>query len=184
LIEPVCCRYGLPTELLAKTLRQLIPLTFFTIHQSLARVPWDPEEGLDFVITKSLQGSFNSYAKSRYAFKPRPLTDFERAAVEKFGLHDLDAELGTCPSAETIEIIKQMGVDSLAGVPFDADKYGPHGFRAYRVDYNGFSNGSQAAAPPSPTPNATTVAPDPHATRESVIAALRARTSARTGGAQ
>jgi gp32 DNA binding protein like len=108
--------------------------------------PMDPVEGRDFIVRKSQSGSWASYASSSFNYKPRPLSDVELTAVEKFGLWDLQALLGPVPTDEQQAAIKAMFELSFAGEPFDAGQFPEwHAFNAERG--NQPTTAAPAAAP-------------------------------------
>jgi len=114
--------------------------------------PWCPDGGRDFKIVKTPQGQWANYATSAFSYKARKWSDAERAAVEKWGLPNLAAELGPVPSAEQIAAMSDLYADWMAGRPFDNAKFGGF-FRAYTGNTNGGGGGAGAAAASEPAPS-------------------------------
>lgn len=96
-------------------------------------LPVDYTQGTDFVVRKAPQGQHADWSGSDWARKTRSLTEEEAVAIQNHGLNKLIDFLGPKPDAETLAIIMEMYRDSRAGLPFDAEKYGEHGFRAFPV---------------------------------------------------
>lgn len=94
----------------------------------------DYDRGRDFRINVQKQGDFRSYGTSSFTMKTRPLSDSERAAIQTHGLHRLVDALPARPTDEQIVAIQEMFEASVAGLPYDADRWGnayrPAGMRA------------------------------------------------------
>jgi hypothetical protein len=120
------------------------PIRRFTIGQQIFGIvekaimdpeflenPCDLTSGVDFRISSEAQGTFSNYSSSSWARRPRSLNEQELVAIEQFGLWNLSDYQGEKPDAAKLEVIKEMLKDSLDGLPFDVEKYGPAGFRAF-----------------------------------------------------
>jgi hypothetical protein len=94
----------------------------------------DYDLGRDFRINVAKQGEYRSYGASSFGMKTRPLSDAERVAIETHGLHKLSDALPTRPTEEQIAAIHEMFQASIAGLPYDTDRwssaYRPTGVRA------------------------------------------------------
>ena len=111
--------------------------------------PMDPEEGRDFIVRKSQSGAWASYSSSSFNYKPRPLNETELAAVEQFGLYDLQPVLGPVPSEQHQADIASMFDASYAGQPFDQAAFSDwHPFAADRS--------AKSTAPAQPVRNVPT----------------------------
>ena len=88
--------------------------------------PVDFENGRDFEIVMRKQGEFNNYDSSQWSFEEDALTVEELEAIEKFGLEDLNQFLPNRPDAAGIAAIEEIFEASLAGLPYDPDKWADH----------------------------------------------------------
>jgi hypothetical protein len=86
----------------------------------------DFEKGRDFRLQKTKKGQYADYSTSRFVLKSRSLNDYERAAIEKFGLNDLKQFLPKEPSNEELEVIKEMFRASVDGEPYDPVRWGKY----------------------------------------------------------
>ena len=111
------------------------------LDSDIEEIPTDYDNGLDFRVTKTTKGQYSDYSTSTWARKERALDQEERDAIQKHGLFNLTDFVPKKPTAEEQDIIFQMFKDSLAGLPYDPDKYG-----AYYKPY-GFNGGNNQAAP-------------------------------------
>ena len=111
-------------------------------------MPTDYDNGLDFRITATKQGTFNNYGSSAFARKPRSLNATERAAIDTYGLFNLKQFVGNEPTTEQVEMMAAMFADSLAGKPFDYNSYGSV-YRAYRTNSNSYSGPTASVVQPS-----------------------------------
>jgi hypothetical protein len=148
-------------------------------NPDLEYAPWDLRRGRDFRINKSQQGSWPNYTQSAFAYKERGLSDVELAAIEQYGLPDLDAEIGEPPTPEVKGFIKAMYHASLAGEPFQNKLWGS-AFRAYGAFGGGDNKGNTtqrggAASPAQAKSNGNGNGYDPLATVQA-LAALKAKT--------
>lgn len=149
-----------------------------TIKQGLSEpdfegLPWDPETGREFRVVKSQKGEWADYSKSGFAFKPRPLSEAEVAAIQEYGVFDLAEQVGQEPDKATQDLIFEMHNDSLAGEAFDQAKY--PGFKAYPE--RGGGNGKPPGASVTP-PNGSSHTSTPellNAAQEAAVASLKAR---------
>lgn len=94
-------------------------------------LPVDYVNGLDFTFNKTPNGQYASWSTSNWARRERALTESELLAIQENGLFNLGDYLGREPDEDEMAIIMEMYRDSRAGLPFDAEKYGEHGFRAF-----------------------------------------------------
>ncbi len=116
------------------------------LDEEMVDMPTDVNGGRDFSIKKTQKGEWANYSSSKFSMNPRALSEAERAAIDKFGLHNLKDALGAVPTADAIDAIKAMFFDSLAGNPFDMASYGQF-YRPY-----GGANNAPKTVPTKGTP--------------------------------
>ncbi len=107
------------------------PQIFQTIKSALMdpeleELPTDLMRGLDFRITKTSKGGYADYSTSKWARKETALTEEEQAAIEKYGLFDLNEFLPKKPSEAELKVIKEMFEASVDGQPYDPDRWGAY----------------------------------------------------------
>lgn len=107
--------------------------------------PVDYEHGANFLFQVTTQGSFRNYSKSKFR-KESPLTDEQRAAIDTYGLRSLKAELGDPLPQAALDLLPDMLAASIAGEPFDQDRWGEH-FKAWPADGSSFRSHNAAAKP-------------------------------------
>lgn len=103
--------------------------------------PTDFADGYDFKIVKSKKGEYNNYDSSDFSRKSRSLTEKELDALETFGLFNLSEFLPSRPDEERINVIQKMFEDSIAGLPYDPDKYAEY-YTPIGVQLDGSSHGN------------------------------------------
>ncbi len=148
-------------------------------------LPTDYDQGRDFKINKTTQGEYANYGTSNWSMAgPRSLSEFERNAIEKFGLFDLKQSLGAKPDADGIEAIKAMFKDSFDGNPFDMESYGKY-YRPY-TNKSDSSNSNvsspikelkEEAAPETPKVVQENTADTSKQRADDIIARLRAKSN-------
>ena len=106
----------------------------------MEELPTDLERGLDFLITKTSKGGYADYSTSKYARKESALTEVERAAIEQYGLYDLQDFLPKRPNDVELKVMKEMFEASVDGQAYDPDKWGAY----YKPA--GFTGGGNAAS--------------------------------------
>lgn len=170
------------------------------VYQSLLEpnfesLPTDYTGGRDFAIRKTQKGEWANYGTSGWSYSSRSLAEHERAAIDKFGLHNLKEALGQVPDADYVAALKAAFEDSFAGKPFDFASYGQY-FRPYGYSSNAAPsqqttqtvNTATAMAAPVVTETAAPAAPAPAAAApvetttgsegaQSIIDRLRANSS-------
>lgn len=126
------------------------PIRRFTINKSVFQIienslweedefedaPTDYDNGLDFKLKKTRQGSYSSYTSSEWSRKTRGLDDDERAAIEEHGLFTLNDFLPKEPNDDELKIIMDMFNASRNGDPYDyklwGSAYTPSNYRLNR----------------------------------------------------
>ena len=135
------------------------PQIFQTIKSALMdpeleELPTDFEKGLDFRITKTSKGGYADYSTSKWARKESALTDAELAAIEKYGLFDLNEFLPKKPTDVELKVMKEMFEASVDGKPYDMERWGQY-FRPAGV---AAPAGSTATAAPTAAVAPTVIA--------------------------
>lgn len=131
------------------------------MDQEIENSPVEYENGLDFRLVKGTKGQYADYGQSAWARRESALTDEEMAAIQKFGLWNLNEFLPKKPDEDHLKAIVEMFHDSVDGKPYDPDKYAQ-----YYKPYNLKTDSDEAAGGSStktsvrmPTRNMTIQAP-------------------------
>jgi hypothetical protein len=127
-------------------------------------LPTDYEAGTDFRLTKTTKGQYADYSTSSWARRERSLNSDERAAIDTYGLYNLNDYLPKQPSEEELRIIGEMFEASVDGKLYDPAAWGnfyrPSGVQ---IDTSNSAPNTGTSAPaPSPAPQpapAPTAAP-------------------------
>jgi len=113
------------------------PQLFNTIKGALMdpdmeHLPTDYVNGTDFRVTKTTKGQYADYSTSNYARRERALDADEMAAIEKYGLSDLNTFLPKRPNDVEMKVMKEMFEASVNGEAYDQARWGqyfrPSGF--------------------------------------------------------
>jgi hypothetical protein len=83
--------------------------------------PADYEEGLDFIVKVKKNGQWNDFGSSQFASNLSPLTEDELAAIDQYGLFNLDERMPKRPSDDAIALQVEMLHASLEGEPWNPD---------------------------------------------------------------
>lgn len=168
------------------------PSIFEIIKSSLMNaeiedLPTDYELGRDFKLVKTKKGEYANYSTSAWSMKTRALGTDELTAIEANGLFTLKDFLPKKPSAEELEVIKEMFKASVDGEAYDANRWGnfykPSGFNRGAQESDTLATAASAAVRTTKTttvvdenevPFTTTSAPASNPA--AAMAALRART--------
>jgi len=107
------------------------PQIFAIIKSSLMdpeieELPTDYLRGLDFKIVKTQKGGYADYSTSGWARKESALTEVEQAAIEAHSLFNLKEFLPKKPTDAEKRIIREMFDASVAGRPYDPEKWGAY----------------------------------------------------------
>ncbi len=125
----------------------------------LDNIPTDFDGGLDFNIKKTPNGQWSDYGTSSWSRKESSLSEFERNAIEQYGLFNLSDFLPKRPNAEELDIIKEMFEASVDGEAYDLERWGkfykPYGLSAKEDEFE------TSSTTQSVTASATTPAPTP-----------------------
>lgn len=102
------------------------------LDPDMEHLPCDMVNGTDFRISKTKNGQFFDYSASNWARRSTPLTEEEALAIEQYGIPDMQTYLPKKPDEDTVNIIMEMFIDSMNGLPYDLEKYGNY-FKPYGV---------------------------------------------------
>jgi hypothetical protein len=111
----------------------------------MEELPTDSVRGVDFRITKTSKGGYADYSTSKWSRRERALDEAERAAIDKYGLHNLNDFRPKEPTDAEVKIIKELFEKSVEGEAYDLEKYGQY-YKPAGVSYQPQSNGSAASA--------------------------------------
>ena len=159
------------------------------MDSEIEELPTDPLRGLDFRIAKTSKGGFADYSTSKWSRRERALSDQEKAAIEQFGLFNLNDFLPKKPTDVELKVMKEMFEASVDGEAYDMDRWGqyfkPAGMSAATGDPNKAAARSSAAddqvddepapvtkAAPAPAPAAST---ESASRAQDILAKIRAR---------
>ena len=98
----------------------------------IQEMPTDYTQGLDFRVTKTTKGQYADYSTSKWSRKETALTETQMAAVDSFGLHNLNDFLPKKPSDVELQAIKEMFEASVDGQPYDVERWGQY-YRPYGI---------------------------------------------------
>ena len=141
------------------------------MDSEIEELPTDTLRGLDFRIAKTSKGGFADYSTSKWSRRERALTDQEKAAIEQFGLFNLNDFLPKKPTDVELKVMKEMFEASVDGEAYDMERWGqyfkPAGMGAATGDP--VAKAAPRAAAPAPAASApkAEAAPAPAAGGES-----------------
>jgi hypothetical protein len=113
-------------------------------------LPTDAVNGVDFKLIKTSKGGYADYSTSKWSRRTRPLDDAETAALEQHGLFSLKDYLPKKPTDVEVKVIKEMFEASVAGEPFDMDRWGQYFKPAGMSSATGDPNTVKAAPKAAP----------------------------------
>lgn len=134
-------------------------------------IPTDYEAGTDFRLTKSQKGQYADYSTSSWARRERSLNSEERAAIEKFGLFNLNDYLPKQPSEDELRAIQEMFEASVDGQMYDPDRWGNF-YRPAGVQIdtsNSAANNSASKPAPKSVAQPSRPAPEAHVDEDDEI---------------
>jgi len=139
------------------------------LDPDMEELPTDYTAGVDFRIVKTSKGGYADYSTSNWARRERPLSEDEKAAVEKHGLFNLNDFLPKKPSEVEVKVMQEMFQSSVDGEAYDPDRFGqyfrPAGMAARTGDPNVAASANATAtsqsAPVAPAPVVEAVATAP-----------------------
>jgi hypothetical protein len=100
----------------------------------------DYDEGIDLMINCEQNGQWNNFSTSKFKRKSRSLNDTERAAIEQYGLTDLEEFRPKEPTDEELDLLFEMFMASLDGEFYDPKKWGHLPWRPRGLDTSSLPN--------------------------------------------
>tara|TARA_B110000046_G_scaffold33972_1_gene36586 strand:- start:1456 stop:2514 length:1059 start_codon:yes stop_codon:yes gene_type:complete len=125
------------------------------MDSDFTELPTDTEQGTDFRLTKTTKGQYADYSTSSWSRKERSLDSNERAAIDTYGLFNLNDYLPKQPNDEELRIIGEMFEASVNGELYDPARWG----NFYRPA--GVQIDTSNSAPKTEGATVTNVAPTP-----------------------
>lgn len=154
---------------------QLIPIIKTGLMDpEMEELPTHYTRGLDFVVRKTTKGQYADYSTSTWARKETALSEAEQAAIEAFGLSNLSDFLPKKPSAEELNIIKEMFEASVDGKPYDGERWGNY-YKPYGFNSNSDSSSSAPTTSASDDDSDDAHAPTPKASTTSNVSSDKAQ---------
>jgi hypothetical protein len=96
------------------------------MNPEMEDMPTDLVNGRDFKLTKTTKGGFANYGTSNWSFKTRSLSEVERNAISTHGLFTLKDFLPKKPTAEDLNVIKEMFQASVNDEAYDPQRWSAH----------------------------------------------------------
>jgi hypothetical protein len=93
------------------------------MNPEMEDLPTDYTSGRDFALKKTKKGEYANYSTSNWSFKTRALSEAEKEAINTHGLFNLKDFLPKKPTAEEVEIIKQMFQASVNDEAYDSARW-------------------------------------------------------------
>ena len=126
------------------------------MDSDFVELPTDTEQGTDFRLTKTTKGQYADYSTSSWARRERSLDSNERAAIDQYGLFNLNDYLPKQPNEEELGIIGKMFEASVNGEMYDTEAWGNY-YRPAGVQIDTSNSAPKGSAPvqtatPSPAP--------------------------------
>jgi len=127
----------------------------------MENLPTDYVAGTDFRLAKTTKGQYADYSTSKWARKESSLTEEQLAAIDNFGLFNLNEFLPAKPTADGVQAIAEMFQASVDGELYDPARWGNF-FKPYGLDTGTSTQSTVASAQPAPAvqqPATESVAP-------------------------
>lgn len=99
----------------------------------MENIPTDYVNGTDFRLTKSSKGQYADYSTSKWARKESALDETQLAAIDQFGLYNLNDFLPSRPTDEHYQAISEMFAASVDGELYDPERWGNF-YKPYGVE--------------------------------------------------
>jgi hypothetical protein len=96
------------------------------VDPELEDLPTDYVHGLDYRMKKGSKGGYADYSTSSWARRERPLSDAEQAAIQQYGLYNLQDFLPKKPGEVELKVMKEMFEASVDGEPYDMERWGQY----------------------------------------------------------
>lgn len=120
------------------------------LNPGIKESPTHYVQGRDFGIVKTKNGGgYNSYDMSQFSMSERPLNEEELAAIEKYGLFNLNDFMPKQPTPEELKAIEEMFEASVNGEAYDPARWA-FAYRPAGVPKP--NTGTVAESKPTPAP--------------------------------
>lgn len=159
----------------------IIKEAYSSVDDPLDAVPYNFDEGYDFIIKKSTQGEYSSYATgTKFHSKQRGLTDDELAIAEE-GMIELSTLLPKNPGREAIEakLNADLNGEEVAETPRQAPRSAPARAKP-AVEDDGEGEQAPVVSKPRATPAPAESSGEASDDVDEMLAAIRARRSGRS----
>lgn len=103
-----------------------------TDEEELTSFPTDYENGVNFIVNKTMKGKFADYTTSKFSRRESDLTEEQLAAIEEHGLFNLGDWLPKKPTPEEVTVIHELFQASVNGELYDVGRWGQF-YRPYGV---------------------------------------------------
>jgi len=137
----------------------------------MENLPTDYVAGTDFRLAKTTKGQYADYSTSKWARKESALAEEQLAAIDTYGLFNLNEFLPAKPTAEGVQAIAEMFQASVDGELYDPAKWGNF-YKPYGLDTGTQTQSTVAPAQPAPAvsqPATESVAPVTEPVAETVV---------------
>ncbi|MED6536514.1 hypothetical protein VWI13_03310 [Escherichia coli O157] len=142
------------------------------LNPGIKESPTHYVQGRDFGIVKTKNGGgYNSYDMSQFSMSERPLNEEELAAIEKYGLYNLNDFMPKQPTPEELKAIEEMFEASVNGEAYDPARWA-FAYRPAGVPKP--NSGTVTESKPTPAPVQQESAPAPVAPTAPVTPAPQA----------
>src|SRR6056300_1359505 len=159
------------------------------LDPDMEELPTDYTAGVDFRIVKTSKGGYADYSTSNWARRERPITEDEKAAIDKHGLFNLGDFLPKKPTDVEIKVMQEMFQASVDGEAYDPERFGqyfrPAGMAARTGDPNVAASSNATAtsqSAPAPAPAAPVAEEAPFEADPAPAAAPAAEAAPAAGG--
>lgn len=128
------------------------------MNPGVKELPTHFEQGRDFGVIKTKNGGgFNNYDMSQFSMSERPLNGEERAAIDQYGLFNLNDFMPKQPTPDELNAIREMFEASIDGKPYDPSRWAAF-YRPAGVQKPAHSSGDTATIPATSTATQTVAA--------------------------
>lgn len=109
------------------------------LDPEMESMPTDYDNGLDFIVAKTMKGKYADYTTSKWSRKESALNQEELEAIDEFGLFNLSEFLPKKPSEVELKVMFEMFTASLNNEPYDPVAWGDY-YRPYGMNTQTSSN--------------------------------------------
>lgn len=93
-------------------------------EEELSVLPTDYENGLNFIVNKTMKGKFADYTTSKFSRRESALTEEQLGAIEEHGLFNIGDWMPKKPTSEEVTVIADMFQASVNGELYDVGRWG------------------------------------------------------------